>query len=146
MRNFCKTLFVILFFASCKKDTLITDDAPTIEFVSITPGSVVEYQDSITITISYKDANGDLGENDASVKNLFITDSRNNVTYQYRIKQLSPDNSDISIQGNLNVVLANTAIIDAADSTETFHYSIYVRDRADNDSNTVTTSNIEVEK
>ncbi len=146
MRNSYKIFLVLLVFASCKKDELITDDAPVIEFVSISPSSVIEYQDSITITISYKDANGDLGENDASVKNLFVTDSRNNVTYQYRIKQLSPDNSDISIQGNLNIVLANTAIIDDANATETLHYSVYIRDRAGNDSNTITTSDITVTK
>ena len=135
---FCTCLF------SCKKKEKPTN-IPAIEFVSISPSTVVEYLNSITITFSYDDLDGDLGQNDPNVTNLFVTDSRNGVTYQYRISQLAPDGSVIHIKGNLNVVIKSTAITDAS-STQSVSYSIYVKDRTGNTSNTITTTAITVTK
>lgn len=133
--------FVILI-SSCKKDKNIEiSTTPTIEFVSITPSTATEYQDKITITISYKDGDGNLGENTADVKNLFLTDTRNSVTYKYRIPQLAPSGESVTIQGNLPIEVPNTAIINGA-SSQIVSYTIYIVDRAGNVSNTVSTSAI----
>jgi hypothetical protein len=118
---------------------------PEIGVVSISPSTVKEFQDQVTIVISYQDGDGDLGENNPDVSNLFLTDNRIGVTYEYRIPQLSPDNSDLIIKGNLNVVLKNTGITNGA-SSQTVNYSLYVVDRAGNKSNTVTTSDVMVVK
>lgn len=136
----------ILFFciSSCKKKEEQTT-TPEIEFISITPSTAVEYVNSITISFSYDDLDGDLGENDPNVTNLYVTDSRNSVIYNYRISQLSPDNSNIHIRGNLNVVIKNTAITDNS-SSQSVTYSLYVKDRAGNTSNTITTTAITVTK
>jgi hypothetical protein len=139
-------IIVVFCITSCKKSELISTDAPEIEFVNIFPSEVIEYQDKILITISYIDANGDLGENDPDVKNLFVIDSRNDVMYEYRIQQLCPDEAEITIQGELNVELKNTALVDENVSSEEVTYTIYIRDRAGNDSNTITTSAITVKK
>lgn len=129
---------------SCKKDEKVEiSTTPAIEFVSISPGTAVEYQDKITIVVSYKDGDGDLGENAPDVKNLFLTDSRNNVTYQYRVSQLAPAGQAVAIQGSLVVELKNTAIVNGSTS-EAVSYSVYVKDRAGNVSNTVSTSAITV--
>ncbi|MFT5021274.1 MAG: hypothetical protein ACI9CU_002683, partial [Polaribacter sp.] len=74
---------------------------------------------------------------------LFIQDSRNQVTFGFRIQQLAPDNSDIAIQGNLNVTLPNTAIISSG-ASESVSYSIWVIDRAGNESNKVSSSTVTV--
>lgn len=143
-----KFIYIIIFFlaiASCKKDDSTISDIPAIEFVSVTPAAVVEYQDKLTFTISYIDGNGDLGENSSTVKNLFLTDSRNNVTYKYRVQQLAPDGASIAIKGNLSVELNNTGITDGSNS-QTFTYSIYVVDRAGNQSNIVTSTPVVVTK
>ena len=130
-------LFVSLLFTACKKDEAIESDTPEIELVSVSSSSVQEGE-PLTFRIQYTDGNGDLGENNSSVRNLFLTDSRVNVTYEYRISQLSPSNSDIIIRGNLDIVLNSTAITDNSTSQQVT-YSIYVKDRAGNQSNTVTT-------
>ncbi|MGB3948408.1 MAG: hypothetical protein WBM13_10510 [Bacteroidia bacterium] len=133
---FCTVLF------SCKKDDEITiSTTPELNFVSISPTTATEYQDKITIVITYKDGDGDLGENAPDVKNLFLTDTRNNVTYQYRISQLAPSGQAIAIQGTLAIELKNTAIINGSTS-ESVTYSIYAKDRAGNVSNTISTSAI----
>ena len=108
-----------------------------------TPSSAVEYVNSITITFSYDDLDGDLGENNPNVSNLFITDSRNNVIYNYRISELAPSGSAIHIKGNLNAVIKNTAITDGS-SSQSVTYALYIKDRAGNTSNTITTSAITI--
>lgn len=142
---FIYTAVFFIAFSSCKKDDATISDIPAIEFVSVTPASVTEYQDKITFTISYTDGNGDLGENNPDVKNLFLTDSRNNVTYKYRIQQLAPEGSSIAIKGTLSVILNNTGITNGSTS-QTFTYSLYVVDRAGNQSNIVTSSPVVVTK
>ena len=136
-------VFAALCFSSCKKKDPESTTTPQIEFVSISPSTAVEYANSITITFSYDDLDGDIGENDPNVSNLFITDSRNNVIYNYRISQLSPDGSSIHIKGNLNAVIKNTAITDGSTSQQVT-YSLSIKDRAGNASNTITTSAITV--
>jgi hypothetical protein len=140
--NFLLFLLFSSVLFSCKKDDqIVVSTTPELNFVSISPSSAVEYQDKITIVITYKDGDGDLGENTPDVKNLFLTDTRNNVTYQYRISQLAPSGQAIAIQGSLAIELKNTAIINGSTS-QAVTYSIYARDRAGNVSNSITTSAI----
>ena len=146
--------FIFVVISSCTKEeitqksttkTTTTSDTPSIAFVSLTPSAAKQYTDQVTLTISYKDGNGDLGENNPDVKNLFVTDSRNKVEYKYRISQLAPDTT-IAIQGNLNIQLNTVAILDTNNVSETLTYNIYVTDRAGNQSNTVTSSVLTVTK
>lgn len=144
-----KIFFIAIFsftiiFSSCKKKEEQTN-VPEIEFVSISPSSAVEYVNSITITFSYDDLDGDLGQNDPNVSNLFIVDTRNNVTYNYRISELAPSGSSIHIKGNLSVIIKNTAITDNS-SSQSVIYGLYVKDRAGNTSNPITTSAITITK
>ena len=141
--------FAFLFFASvifsCKKDKPIYSNVPEISSVSVNPTTVREYKDSIAFKLSYVDGNGDLGENDPNVTNLFLTDNRVNITYGFRISQLAPDNANIVIKGQLLVVLKNTGITDNS-SSQTVTYSLYLKDRSGNQSNTISTESIMVEK
>ena len=144
MLFFLTFLSCFVFVSACKKKNKPTN-TPVIAFVSISPSSAVEYVNSITISFSYDDLDGDLGENNPNSTNLFITDSRNSVTYNYRISQLAPDDASIHIRGNLNAVIKNTAITDNS-SSQSVTYSLYVKDRAGNTSNTITTSAITITK
>ncbi len=141
----CLIISVLFSVSACKKEKNESTVTPQIEFISISPSSAVEYVNSITISFSYDDLDGDLGENDPNINNLFITDSRNNVTYNYRISQLAPDGANIHIKGNLNAVIKNTAITDGS-SSQSVTYSLYLKDRAGNISNTITTSAITITK
>jgi hypothetical protein len=146
MKNFPKKYFLLIclftILAACKKDEKTYSDTPEINLVSISATSVAE-GDPVTFVISYIDGDGDLGENNANVFNLFLLDTRVNVTYKYRIRQLAPDNSHIIIKGNLDVLLSSTAITDGSNS-QTAVYSIYVVDRAGHQSNTITCSPITI--
>ncbi len=139
---FNKTLFIIgissLFF-SCKKESVVFNSTPTIEFVSISPTIANQYTDSVSVTIKYTDGDGDLGENNASVKNCFIRDNRIGIVYEFRIKQLAPDNSPIT--GTLNLELGGQGITDNS-SQQYVSYTIYVKDRAGHISNSIATTSI----
>ena len=136
-------LILSILMPSCKKDPGISN-VPVITFDSISPNPAIKYQDTILIVISYKDGDGDLGIDSADIKNLFVTDSRNNVVSQFRIPQLAPTGSTIAIQGNLHVVLPPQLFTNDNDTTETATYSIYILDRAGHKSNTVNSTPLKI--
>ena len=134
-------ILIILFFA-CEKEGIVSA-FPEIEFVSISPTTVQEFSEEINITISYLDANGDLGENNPDVKNMFVKDLRNGIEYEYRIPQLSPDNSEIQIAGNLEIIINGTGIVGGGIS-EKVSFEVYVVDREGNKSNVIETDEITI--
>ena len=137
-------LFVIVLLFSCEKEQVISD-TPIIEFKSISPTTVQEYSDDIIITISYSDGNGDLGENNPDIHNLFVQDNRNGIVYQFRIPHLAPDNNSIAIEGDFNITINGSGITDES-SNQQVSYAIYVTDRAGNKSNSISTSSITIQQ
>lgn len=133
----------MLFVAGCKKTETISS-VPSIKFIAISPNPAIKYQDEIVIAIECTDGDGDLGENTPDTKNLFITDSRNNVTTAMRLSQLAPDNSSIILRVPINIHLLPPGFIDDNSTSESVSYSVYVKDRAGNQSNTIQTSSITV--
>ncbi len=138
-------LLVILVFYSCKKDEDSLSIVPQLTFESISPSSVQEFGGPITFSISYQDGDGDLGENDSDVKNLFLQDLRNGITYEYRIKELAPQGADIAIIGTLDIVLNTISITDGSNEQEVT-FDIYAVDRAGNSSNLITSSPLTIYK
>lgn len=134
-----------LVLGACKKDPEVdlTDPVPVILDVVASPTSVIEYQDEIIFEVSYRDGDGDLGENEPNAANLYVVDNRIAVTESYRIQELTPDGAVIPISGTLRVVLPSTGITDGSTS-QTVTYDIYLRDRAGNESNHFTTEAITV--
>lgn len=131
--------------SGCKKDDdPFANKAPSIEILSLTPQVVVEFEDSLVFNIKYRDNDGDLGENNPNVKNLFITDNRIGIVYDYRIQQLAPTGSVIAIEGTLQVVLNSVARTDTSLAQQSATFSVYVKDRAGNKSNTVTSGVITI--
>jgi hypothetical protein len=146
-----KTLNIVFFILliisinSCKKEIDKWEATPEIEFISISPQSMQEYAQSIVITIKYKDGDGDLGQNNTDAPNTFVTDMRNGTLYTFRTQQLAPDNATIPITGQLNITIPTTWILSNANS-ESVSYTVYLKDRSGNQSNTITTSSVTLTK
>jgi hypothetical protein len=137
---------LLLLATACKKDKVdLLDPVPSILAVTVSPNNVVEYQDSIVFAVTYRDGDGDLGENTPDAQNLFLVDNRINVTEQFRIRALAPSGSEIPITGTLNVVLRNTGITDNS-ASQTFNYTVYLRDRAGHESAHFTTPDVTVHR
>jgi hypothetical protein len=140
-------VFVIMVNSGCQKDDdPFANKAPSIEWLSLTPQMVVEFDDSLVFRIKYRDNDGDLGENNPNVKNLFITDNRIGIVYDYRIQQLAPSGSTVAIEGTLQVALNSLARTDTSLAQESATFSVYVKDRAGNKSNVVTSGAITIKE
>lgn len=135
-------LITLLFFA-CEGETPGFSDTPEIELIGISPAIVTAQQDSIVFELGYKDGDGDLGTNDDSQRNIFITDQRIDLVHEFRLKRLAPEGSEIAIQGSFKVFLENT-LITGTGTEENVSFKIYVVDRAGNQSNELITPEIVV--
>lgn len=135
----------MLLIISCKKDDISFSNIPEIKLISVGPSIVQEFTDSIVFHIEYTDGDGDLGVNDPTVTNLFLVDNRIPLTYTYRIQQLSPYGSNISIRGDIILTLNNTVITDSS-SSQQVTYTLYLKDRAGNASNSVKSSALTIIK
>ena len=133
-------IYIIFFCIGCGNNETVSE-IPFIEFVRVDPKQVQAFEDNLIFTIFYQDGDGDLGENNPDLHNLFLKDNRNDIVYEYRIEQLAPDDANITIQGELNIELSGTGITDGSQEQSTT-FDIYVIDRAGNKSNTITSSNI----
>jgi len=123
-------------------------DNPEIEFVDIQPRRAVQFRDSIIITISFRDGDGDLGIDDNAVKSLFVIDNRpwipeNQNEQAFNLPFLTPDTKNPAIQGNITFQLQPTVIRPGSGLTEEpTTFDIYIVDRSDNESNHITTDTI----
>lgn len=145
MKKLLSLLLLSLVLVSCKKDD--EDDItsiPHITFKSISPGTIKEYKDSVVIGIEYTDGDGDVGENGTGIENAFVIDSRNNLIYSFRIRQLAPDNANIIIRGNLSIVIPAVGLVNPSSSSESVAFQVYIKDRAGHRSNTEATSYVTV--
>lgn len=136
-------ILCLLVVFSCKSDKPEFSPVPKIELLSFGPQVAKEFTDSISFNISYEDGDGDLGENSSDAKNLTLIDNRANIQYQFRIKELVPNGAAIPIKGTLSFSLSGTPILNGG-VEETFDYSIFITDRANNKSNIITTPKIKV--
>ena len=72
MKKLTTILILTLVIFGCEKENNLVNTNPYIEFINISPENVQEFKEKITITIFYRDENGDLGENNPEIKNLFL--------------------------------------------------------------------------
>lgn len=121
-----------------KEDDVINppmSDVPAIELINVAPTTVTALGDSIVFIIHYEDGNGDLGFNAPDSMSLYITDTRIPLTESFFVPLLAPEGADIAIQGELEVVLNNTILVNPDATSETVEFEIQLRDRSGNYSN-----------
>lgn len=151
MRNLAKNIAFllpfILVFAGCTKETQtsVGNPVPVIAHVKTEPTNVKQFKDSIIITISYEDGDGDLGWINADIQSLEIKDSRLDKADMYYVAPLSPDGSKVHIKGNLRVVIKNLFLISTASKEVTTLY-LRLQDRAGNWSNKINSEPITINK
>lgn len=140
-------LSILVFFSCSKKedDEDVISNEPKISLVSITPQEVENFNNSVTLVISYKDNNGDLGFDDPDQFSLWVKDSRLDSADYYHIPPLAPLNKNLIIQGKLEIIL-NSIFLLGNGNEEIITLSIKLRDRANNWSNIITTPTITIKR
>jgi len=116
---------------------------PEIRLVKVEPTSIVQFQDSVVVTIEYEDGDGDLGFVEPDSFSLRVQDSRLMNPDWYFVPPLAPVGKDLPIQGELTFKLNGTYLLGSGGS-EQIIYSISIKDRANNWSNTIQTPAITV--
>ncbi|MFN0200129.1 MAG: hypothetical protein ACKVTZ_01335 [Bacteroidia bacterium] len=127
-----------------KDDTITPAVEPAIEFVSITPSQVKQFN-SLEIVIQYIDGDGDLGNPDPDEKMLAIKDSRLPEADMYHVQPLAPLEEKVSIKGKVKITVPNVVLLGTG-SSEQLYFSIKWKDRAGHWSNEITSPNITVSK
>lgn len=151
MRKIFFSILIFAFLISCKKekgnDPLpVINNTPSIISVKLNSTNINQFDD-LVFTIAYTDGNGDLGEEDADINSIFITDLRDNtIVHEFHLQPLAPVGQDVTIQGNLKVHLNNVILLDQNNTSENALFSVKIIDRAGNNSNTVTTSSVKINK
>jgi len=137
-------IVVLLVFASCERPPELSS-TPRIEYLSVEFKVVENGQDSLIVTVSFEDGDGDLGNEDPDVNSLFILDSRLEQHDVYYIPPLSPQGSEPAITGILLVNIEPIFILGSGDK-ESAIFSLYIVDRAGNESNIIETPKITIVK
>ncbi|MCB9170291.1 MAG: hypothetical protein H6597_05580 [Flavobacteriales bacterium] len=136
MRMWCNIgLCLALCSLGCRKDEVMSS-TPEIALVDLSPTLVAAFGDPVHLKLSYKDGNGDLGTEDPDDRTLEIKDSRLSAPDTYHVQPLAPLDSEVPIQGELDVQLDPLFLIGNGDQ-ESVTFSIRIRDREGNWSNTV---------
>ena len=116
---------------------------PEISNLTVTPMSAEEFADSVVISFDYFDYNGDLGNSDPNITSLSVKDSRLQNADLYHVKPLSPEGSNVQIQGRLSVKLNNLFIL-GNNTTEELIFEVQIEDRKGNWSNLLESDTIRV--
>lgn len=128
----------------CKETTISSGNpVPRIALVKIEPVIVKEFSDSLKITFSYEDGDGDLGFENADINSLEIHDERLQKPDYYYIPPLAPIGSSVNIKGRLTMKVKNIFLLGSG-SAEITRFTLRIKDRAGNNSNPVTTPEITI--
>lgn len=137
-------LIPVLLVVSCKETTNLTGNPiPRIALVKIEPTEVKQFTDSLKITISYEDGDGDLGFVNADINSLEVQDERLAKPDFYYVPPMAPVDSKIRIKGQLVMKLRNVFLLGSG-NMETTSFTIKLKDRAGNVSNPIKTPEITI--
>jgi hypothetical protein len=142
-----KYLFLIILASfilySCKKKEKTLDPVPVIELVNVTPTNIVQFKDSVLVTIKYKDNNGDIGDQSPDEYSLSVKDSRLAAADWYHVQPLAPLGHELKFEGNIQVKI-NTMFLLGNGKQENSTLSIKLKDRAGHWSNEISTPAITI--
>lgn len=132
-----------LILVGCIKDDEFSD-IPSLEFKNFETHSANGSDiDSASFTFSFKDGNGDLGDDDTTVVNCFLDyyeKDGDTMKYfpqfqrEYRLPSLTPNAKDQSISGEVSITLKPAPIYNIL-TDSIYEWRCFVLDRAGNKSN-----------
>lgn len=152
--------FYLVFLGSCIQPPDYTD-VPSLEFKGFSKSTMnqgVFEEDSVTLTLFFTDGDGDFGNSGQSMeKNIFIMDKRTDEIFrEYKAPFIPLEGAGNGISGTISIKVFSTCCIfpEASgifpcEASEEFPSNdlvldVYIKDRAGNQSNTVTTTAIKL--
>lgn len=134
----------VLLVTGCSKEEIMKfSNVPEIQLVELSHDTIRQYEDVLSIRISYKDGNGDLGFESPEEYALFIRDIRLESFDGFYIGPLAPPGADVPIQGNLNVEFPSLFLFGNG-AVENTRFQIKMIDREGNESNLLETGTVAI--
>jgi len=121
-------LLTCLLWSSCKEEEVILQ-VPQLSLLDISPTVVTAHGDSIVIHLGYADEQGDIGFPDPDEPSLSVRDQRLSEPDWVHIPPVTPDLMELSIAGELEVVLPPLFLLGNGDEESTT-FTLQLRDRA----------------
>ena len=150
-------------FITCSRPPEFPNE-PIIEFIGLSKNTIIQSrssqlpQDTIEISFKFTDGDGNLGNADSV--NIILTDSRDGFNHLFKIGEIAQLGEGKGIQGSIKLTLTNrsdtryfcctfpntrlTCIPSTTYPKDSLYYSIKIKDRAGNWSNTIKTDNITI--
>ena len=146
-------LFVLIFIIGCIDPPQYPLE-PQIEFLSQSSNTLIQGNfptDTMTVSFTFTDGDGDLGSQDSL--NIFLVDTRDDfVVNRYRIPFIPEEGTGNGIEGTIRIlVFTSCCIYDSGQPpctagtdqlTDELVYQIFIKDRAGNESNRINTDPI----
>ena len=130
---------VLLLLIGCNKEDDITyANVPAIELVGLSSDTIRQYEDVLTIRISYKDGDGDIGFEDPQQYALYVRDIRLEAFDGFYVGPLAPPDVSVPIQGELTIEFPSLFLFGNG-AVENTKFEIKMIDRAGNESNVIET-------
>lgn len=136
-----KLIFIpaLLLLIGCSKEDDITySNVPVIELVGLSNDTIRQYEDVLTIRISYKDGDGDIGFEDPQQYALYVRDVRLAAFDGFYVGPLAPPDVSVPIQGELTIEFPSLFLFGNG-AVENTKFEIKMIDRAGNESNVIET-------
>ncbi len=138
-------LIALLIFATGCIKLKTFPPTPVITFKSLSVNEVKQGVTPIKIIFTFTDGDGDIGltQQDTS-KDVLILDVRKGLPsfpplqYDYRMPYVTPEGNNKSISGEVEIDIPNTFCRPGL-ATDTLKYTVQIKDRAGNKSNTLET-------
>jgi hypothetical protein len=137
-------LFIFPFLNGCKEVVNTTGNpVPRIALVKIAPTEVKQFVDSLKITFTYEDGDGDLGNDNADINSLEVQDERLAKPDYYYVPPMAPVGEKIRIKGQMTMNLRNVFLLGTG-NIETTSFTVRIQDRAGNWSNPIKTPEVTI--
>jgi len=137
----------MIFLTACQE--VVVDDLPSfgnhprIRVIELLQDTLLHQKDSLEIALYISDEDGDVGSDDESINSLFVLDSRLESYQGYHLPVLSGQISK-NIDTVLNIRLNPSFVISNQASEEKTVFTLFVTDRAGNQSNMATLDTITI--
>lgn len=150
MKGFSTYLYVGMITAilvSCREnaDEPPFSVTPEIKFQSLSHDTVREFEDVLTISISYQDGDGDIGFEEPDDYSVYIRDVRLNKYDGFYIGPVAPPGALIAVKGNLKLEFPSLFVFGNRSEERTRFY-IYMIDRSGHKSNELISTDVIIKK
>ncbi|MDA9774091.1 hypothetical protein N9B82_03965 [Saprospiraceae bacterium] len=116
-------------------------DIPRIDLVSLSSNTITEFDETLVITISYEDGDGNLGFEETDQYALLVRDIRLDEFDGFYVGPIAPPEVVIPIKGEFDIEFPSLFIFGNGE-IETTKFEIKMVDRAMNESNLLITEDV----